>query len=576
MEQNIYGGKYTWLQILKEKFGFKIPNSYLLSVKDLQKIFPCCKTQEDFQHIDTSDFFLDFLSKIEDSENGYIIRSSSSLEGFNEDFLELSGVYKSVVRQSKDMLFDGVKEILLYNFSEHITYIHSKNKYASWVYIPLIIQPLIYWDVAWVLMYETPKCHIEYSKGYNFWITDWRGTAISECDYDVGQWIVLSWTFPLELETLIKKSRVLFQRYQNFIVEFTIQNNELTLLQFKDTEKATSYKDYGEIYMSIIYLMKELGYWIDDFAIEENDTFLFYNYLGIRQTTNEDIQHIRILIYENKFKDFIYVREGSNDFIHPNDEYSQSLISDLFEKTTLKILFFHQYKDTSGGKWSFTFGNSATDKISFIYKGLLYNLNFFLDNDIGYYTELSNNKYEIEFFINRLNKFNYQNIFRTFKTKYENYRRIIEQWDLNSEFIQILKRFNKLNAIYLHIMVKNREFLEKKFTITTTESIAWKVLSPQNTNASYVCTYDILSVKKMSLAGKSIAFICEDFEPSRIMYLEYIHIVITKRPFKLSHGVIICREYNIPLIYDVKWTEYLNEQDTVSIDLTLWTIQKIS
>lgn len=562
MEENVYGWKYKWLQIIKEEFGFVTPISYGLSIEDLKKIFPNCETISDFQNVERSDFFSQFISNIEDSENGYIVRSSSPLEWFNEDFLELSGVYKSVVKKSKDDLFEGIKEVLLYNFSEHITFIHSKNKYTLWVYIPLIIQPLIRWDIAGVLVSERDIFHIEYSQWYNFWITDGTWSKIKELDYSKVKWVTLSWMYDRALAVLIEKSKLISKVYQDFIVEFSIRDGEVIFFQFKDIQKFSFLKDYSVMYMNIIRLMAELWFWVDDFAVEENDTFLFYNYLWIRQTRDEELQHIRILIHENKFRKFIYVREGSTNYIHPSDEFSQSVISKLFETTGLKIIFFINEYETCFMKKDFVYDNRVQSLI------------FFLDRDIGCYENLIQNKYEIQFFLNRLNKNNYQSTLQTFKTKYENYRLIIESWNISGEVLRILKRISRLYAAYLHIMVRSKDFVTGNI-LGSSESIVWKVLYSKEIRSTFTCICDISNMKNLRKDNKKVAFICEDFEPSRIIYLETIDLVITKRPFRLSHGVVICKEYGVPLIYGVKWWEGITEWQLIDVDFTLWTIKKI-
>jgi hypothetical protein len=105
-----------------------------------------------------------------DAPNGYMVRSSSPLEG-DLSWWKLSGVYMSVLANTIKDVPDAIRRIIDHNKIQLIKDIHEKQNIWSHPYIPIIIQPYIIWEFAGVISKYHDTIFIEIAPEHNDTIT---------------------------------------------------------------------------------------------------------------------------------------------------------------------------------------------------------------------------------------------------------------------------------------------------------------------------------------------------------------------------------------------------------------------
>ena len=527
-----YGGKYANLLNVSTKTGIKIPTMIPLSIEDIKTL--------NKKSIEKKCWCLKFP---------VIIRSSSLLENNYTNGYELSWIYKSLISKTKDEIFEKINEIISYNLkSEHIQYIHRKYNYKYHPYIPLFIQELIEPDYSGVVLFQDSKIYIEYKKWFNFEITSWQNISnekFSKLEIKLDEYknYLSDRKINLILENILKIYQNL---HEEFVVEFAVKNDNFFLLQYKKLWNVKYLKNHVKLYYDIFSFMRVLGYTPDEFMVEENETFLIFNELWVSQHISQKIEHIRIVLLNTKF-DYFFVREWSDKFIYPKEKKIQNMLKDFYEKNWIELLFAINYDIFS------------SRRIPFFYNGINFYLYFYWEKYLWF---------DETFFKNRLNINNISIVEDAYIKKLTYLFEIVKSNKFSWKEKDFLKQ--KIKDI-LHKLKLISLFKKEVKNKILKANIFWKYLGDNSWVVIWTIFTDVKNIP--SNFDWKVIFYCNDFEPARVAFLNKIDVILTKRWYKLSHGIALAKEFRKEILYDVKDINWLLiEGKKVKIDLATWII----
>jgi hypothetical protein len=551
-QEGLFWGKYEWIRYIHSVLWWTIPDTFAFSVEEVKKFF-----------LNSWDFYKSILSLSRSSE-GYIIRSSSPFEWWKNKKHSLSWVYKSVVVKTKKEIPHAIQEAINFNENDSIKYLHAKFEYRDHPYIPLIIQPLIKWEFAWVVNRQGNMIIISLSHEFNFGVTTPNNSQILEYIFFIEKNHILrqyltkvSLIFPL-LEVV---ENILSKHSWNFIFEFTSHNSEIIFLQFKSLPPQkpdigiARYVNYfphrklisfERIWKWILNLLSSLWYTSKEFSVFENHYFLFYKYLWFCAYEWRKFEHIRIALRTIKF-DYIWARNGWNLTIHPKKKELQDLIYQFSLEFDIDIIFIY-------------FTPRLIFSHSFSFDGRTYDI--FFHHDIHEY--LFDMK-EIKFLIQRVsqNKEETASVMNFVSQQIPAYRILLSFFESQEMkkwyFYNFLKKFLWKESIFIRCIRQDLKknimilrLLDKVSNSSFWDTIWWNYVFHHVPSHKYILLWDIKTLHDFSKSDIPLAFYTHDFEPTWIPLLEKIDLLIIPRSSFGSHAVALASEFKKNIIFDTK------------------------
>ena len=542
-----YWAKYSLLKKAKEVFWFTIPETIVFDTATIKKLQ------------------IDSIDSIPTWKDGYMLRSSSPFE-WGDDGGKLSGVYKSVRVQNREEIIDWIKEIINHNNKDFIVKIHEENAYNEHPLIPIIIQPYIAGKYAGVISKNGKDIFINVAPQNNTWITNgtwwnylqyiWEVWTHGEIITQItSKYFILSWIIE-PIEKLIS-----FYKSDNWVVEFSYTEDDcFVLLQLKEYKnenivpythsmRKSGFFSYEDCFDSIAEIMKDMGYSRDEFFLQQDDHITLYAYLGENRWLEEKLEHIRIGIWKEKVS-FEQIREGVKRAVFPKEDSFKEKWLWFFHTFHVGIIFnilspndnpiFTKYEYTSHKENRF----------------ILY---YDRENDHGFDT------HEKYFFLQSIrvrDTFALKSTLQTYTKLYRMMSFLVEVGIKDTSFFKEKRRLLKKNLKkYLWILHACKE----KWLITDSRIIG-RFLGTAEKNYDFYTIASIEILKKIDEKRETgIAYVCHDFEPIFIPYIDLIDLIIISRASINSHAVCIAKEYKKNILFQTRNIDLLNPLDRINL-----------
>ncbi len=552
-----YGYKYTSLNEAGASLGFTIPESIPLSINDVEDIIHYKKE----------------IPSIFYAKDWYMLRSSSPFEGDGSGG-KLSWVYKSIFVKNASDILSGIEELIHHNKKDYIQNLHKNLWYDEHPFIPIIIQPYIPGIYAGVISKYGNDIFLDISAWNNHKITQWTSREDIHYEWKIDEnrrliTDIKSTSFVLgEVLSPIQKC-IDFYREKDWIVEFTCTEIWFVLLQVKTYETTNKEKiepkyqsnffSYEACFSDIERIMSIMWYSSDEFSIQQDDHITLYTYLWINRWSDESLEHIRIWIHEHKIE-FEPIREWVATTVFPKDHKIQALWLEFFKKYNVGIIF-----------------NTLWRKDEAIYTRYIYK-NTEWEHKIVFYDRLDDHGFDTHekyFFLQSIRtrwEFQLRSTQETYTKLYRNMSFLLQIGIADTAFFEWKKPLLEKNIKkYLWILQACRQS-----GLTRDEKIIGKFM--MNSEEPYqkyrICDIQTVSEKNICEGVRKnnewIAYVCHDFEPIFIPYVENIDVFIIARASVNSHAVCIAKEYKKNILFQTRNLDLIETSDLIEFKHYSW------
>lgn len=568
-----FGEKYRTLKRISQELDIAIPFSLNLSASQVRDI------------LSWND--VSVLAWIKENVTWFMIRSSSPFEGDDSGW-KLSWVYKSVhVAEKKDIL-DWIRAVIEFNNSSYIASTHKNFWYEDHPYIPIIIQPYIEWDFAWVISRYGSVLYIEIAPRDNHKITAWDSTNHLSYVWKIGENNTIFTGITSKyfiLKPIVSTLQKIINSYSDidWTIEFTFPK-EFILLQFKqylrtDTvftppvllcqNRAELTEDifpYEDCFTFIRERMKQMWYWNNEFFIQQDDHMTLYTYFGVRRSWHEKLEHLRIGIYTRKVW-FEKVREWSDSTLFPSHPEHKALWLVFYEKFKTGVIFnlLDKYDDTVCTRFEYD-----------SHEGMKYIIFYDRGHEHGF------DDAEKYFFLQSIRSASLsylQSVLTTYTQLYHYFSFLRIAWISDGKYFRNKEMFLK-KAIQKFLWIL---WVCRKISIPKDARIVWQFISNSKNSLSGYDTYqifthlnesDIQKIFELRNVWIGAAYVCSDFEPVFLPYIDTIDCLIISRSSIGSHAITIAKEYQKDILFQVKNIEKLIPWNCIFFEKT-WTFIEI-